>query len=803
MIIHLEASWDDATLERFALIISQQSIHVALQLNWILQGAIEDYQPENADGLMNPSYNALFYVRCVKLLRNLERCVVYGAPRTHELQQLFDEGKINQDEYEQLELADRQFNAENVLESVTLQFDEDVDKKLNGGDSRGGYLLYKRRVRKSHFSRKQWKMRYFKVNDRVLHCYNYDPRVGGKLIRAMPLEGATVTAVADKYPHLFEVKNHNYIYRARAADDAERVRWVEMIREESDCRSLYDHRLSSVRAGNDDDSSVMTELSPAQLVRYNLFNDERHFVRAITDIAETLRFKERNDRKKEAPGLVEQLKVSEAVYIPLCNSTDIWRRVDSALPKETRVFNTNERCPTLLYFLSKRGEGGKDRTADVGNFLSDFLKDSEHDENIKNGHSTSEDSGDKLEGEKTTVDGIDKIYSTEDTIEAVAKSEDGKEGSDTASRSIWHEDKPKRTAVVKEFMKEHMRQALPKNIAKQIEEKRARSRRSILDMATLPMQSVKIVNALTHDEDDDAKTTVSECDIDEASLNRAKEIICGGEDWNDKCERLLAENEKKSESENDESIHEIQALISKSNDDLRQEVFVMQMIHYYKSVFIKEGLPIWLHTYRILSTSKTTGFLEFISNSTSIDGLKKSEGYPAKGGLRQYFLNVYGPENSTSFKTAQNNFMKSLVGYSLVSYLLGLKDRHNGNIMIDIKGHLIFIDFGFAMGMAPGHEFSMERAPFKLTADYVEVMGGRKSACFAEFERLFVAGFEAARANSQVALGLVEIMMYKSNFPCFTGSRYGNGISLKKFEDRLMLDVSDAKIKKKALHLIR
>jgi len=145
---------------------------------------------------------------------------------------------------------------------------------------------------------------------------------------------------------------------------------------------------------------------------------------------------------------------------------------------------------------------------------------------------------------------------------------------------------------------------------------------------------------------------------------------------------------------------------------------------------------------------------------------------------------------------------QSLVGYSLVSFLLGLKDRHNGNIMIDIKGHLIFIDFGFAMGMAPGHEFSMEKAAFKLNEDYMDLMGGPTSECFKEFKRLFVAGFEAARANAQVALGLVEIMMYKSNFPCFTGNRYGKGISLRRFESRLMLDVPDKNVRKKAMHLI-
>ena len=104
--------------------------------------------------------------------------------------------------------------------------------------------------------------------------------------------------------------------------------------------------------------------------------------------------------------------------------------------------------------------------------------------------------------------------------------------------------------------------------------------------------------------------------------------------------------------------------------------------------------------------------------------------------------------------------------------------------------------------MAPGHEWSFERAPFKLTQDYVDVMGGIGSEAFKEFTTLFVNGFKAARSNSLTALGLVEIMMYKSNYPCFTGTRYGGGVSLKRFEKRLMLDVPDSKVDKKARKLI-
>ena len=75
-----------------------------------------------------------------------------------------------------------------------------------------------------------------------------------------------------------------------------------------------------------------------------------------------------------------------------------------------------------------------------------------------------------------------------------------------------------------------------------------------------------------------------------------------------------------------------------------------------------------------------------------------------------------------------------------------IKDRHNGNIMIDREGHVIHIDFGFMFGIAPGGTFSLEdSAPFKLTAEMVDLMGGPAAGGYRHFQQLFVDGFMAAR----------------------------------------------------------
>ncbi|KAL7577731.1 hypothetical protein ACA910_010495 [Epithemia clementina (nom. ined.)] len=877
MIIHLEVDWDDAVLERFALVIAQQSMHFALQLNWILQGAIEDYCPENVvDGSPNPSYSPLFYTRCLTLKKNIERVVVYGKPRTQELQRLYEQGQITKEEMKILEMADRRFNALQITSQDAVEESQHVGS-LDGlmsvkmpiivpKEAEGG----EKNKRNKNKVTNEWVTRYCVMEKTVLDCYvvpngcmsapgpyvKYDKSTL-RLDRAMSLDKAVIEAPNTKFE--IKIQTPLYSFFLQCSSYPEAKLWHRRLQEES--------RASVLFSTSDDDTTIKQDLTKSQLNRYEFFHHEREFVHALTQVAEDLRMNERSQRKVLAPEMVGALKIPPTVYLPLVKSTDLWRRVAVALSKETKVFNTKERCPIILHFGSRRGEMIKnmrvDPNLDVAEYMhAHFDLNEEENENMEMEmepvpEAEFEDQSEAFEVKDLAKKGVDGVPSEgkgttgeNDDDEGYEtpeeKDEDGGDGkkeekaggdrdmidSNHGSISnVWDGDAvdghtPRRGTRVKNFLSNTMVQ-IPSKLRTRLERNRSVS---VIDRQTAVQPLVPILegsrgekaaeefdNASVGDgmvvsverssimvKDNLVLGALDEGDIDIESINRAKMFVSGGMVWAEKSAAMLEEAKKDLMLNDEENVQlEISSCLAKSYDDLRQEVFIMQMIHYYKSVFAQAKLPLWLRTYRILSTSSSTGLLEFLTDATSLDGLKKSDGYPTEGGLRKYFEMVYGSPDSKAFKAAQTNFMQSLAGYALVSYLLGLKDRHNGNIMIDTRGHLVFIDFGFALGMAPGHEFSMERAPFKLTKEYIEVMGGVGSECYKEFERLFVAGFEEARKNYQIALGLVEIMMFKSNYPCFSGSKYGNGKALVRFEKRLMLNVPDHRVRKRALKLIK
>ena len=203
--------------------------------------------------------------------------------------------------------------------------------------------------------------------------------------------------------------------------------------------------------------------------------------------------------------------------------------------------------------------------------------------------------------------------------------------------------------------------------------------------------------------------------------------------------------------------HKIFRCIFKTNEDLRQEQFATQLINEFYQIFKLENTGCWLNTYEIISTGHNSGLVEMVDNTLSLDQLKQKTKHIS---LKDFYINYYGKgtTDSNSYKNAMNNYVASLAGYSLVCYFLQIKDRHNGNILIDNQGHLIHIDFGFLLSNAPGKGLKFENAPFKLSQDMVDCLGGVEGKYFQEFRKLLKKGFLAVNKHRHKIIILVEMM---------------------------------------------
>ena len=195
---------------------------------------------------------------------------------------------------------------------------------------------------------------------------------------------------------------------------------------------------------------------------------------------------------------------------------------------------------------------------------------------------------------------------------------------------------------------------------------------------------------------------------------------------------------------------QIKSFIAKANDDLRQESLTMQLIKCFSDIFKKGEIPLKLKTYEIIITSANSGLIEFIPNTLSIDALKKK----INGIDLNIFFRSFFNEN---FEEAQKNFCESLAGYSLITYLLNIKDRHNGNILIDMNGNIIHIDFGFILGISPGN-LNFENAPFKITKEYIDILDGQDSNIFQYFKSLLVRGFIILKHHFDIFVKIIDIM---------------------------------------------
>lgn len=220
-------------------------------------------------------------------------------------------------------------------------------------------------------------------------------------------------------------------------------------------------------------------------------------------------------------------------------------------------------------------------------------------------------------------------------------------------------------------------------------------------------------------------------------------------------------------------------LMFKVGDDLRQDQLVIQIIQLMNRLLLNENVDLKLTPYKIIATGPTEGAIQFVPNSTLAHVLAEYHGILP-------FLQHHYPDQSQDLGVCEwvmDNFVRSCAGYSVITYILGVGDRHLDNLLICPNGVFFHADFGYIFGQDP--------KPFpplmKLPPQIIEAFGGANSVNYNKFRNYCFVAYSILRKNSNLILNLFELMR-NSSIPDIARDPEG---SVLKVKEKFCLDMSE------------
>lgn len=248
------------------------------------------------------------------------------------------------------------------------------------------------------------------------------------------------------------------------------------------------------------------------------------------------------------------------------------------------------------------------------------------------------------------------------------------------------------------------------------------------------------------------------------------------------------------------------ALMFKIGDDLRQDQLVIQIITLMDQLLKNENLNLKLTPYKILATSPNAGLIQFVPNETLDSVLSKSYPEGPHESSSSAAANGNGPVNGNGILSylqlhsrimqqqeepevesvlgkkkesiplreqqkaittdlgvsniVMDNYVKSCAGYCVITYILGVGDRHLDNLLLSPNGKFWHADFGYILGRDP--------KPFpplmKLPIQVIDGMGGMNHENFNIFKSYCFITYTTLRRNSNLILNLFQLML-NANIP--------------------------------------
>ncbi|EKM57844.1 uncharacterized protein PHACADRAFT_192977 [Phanerochaete carnosa HHB-10118-sp] len=199
-------------------------------------------------------------------------------------------------------------------------------------------------------------------------------------------------------------------------------------------------------------------------------------------------------------------------------------------------------------------------------------------------------------------------------------------------------------------------------------------------------------------------------------------------------------------------------IIFKDGDDMRQDQLVIQIFTLMDRLLRKENLDLKVSPYDVLATGPTQGMAQFIPSKTIAAIVSEN------GTLLNYLRAHHPDEGSVGTYGVEPGIYLGLTemiaGYCVMTYLLGVGDRHLDNLLLAPDGHFFHVDFGYILGRDP----KPLAPPVKVCKEMVDAMGGVQSVHYARFKNFCFTAFTILRKSANLILNLATLMV-DANIP--------------------------------------
>jgi hypothetical protein len=183
-------------------------------------------------------------------------------------------------------------------------------------------------------------------------------------------------------------------------------------------------------------------------------------------------------------------------------------------------------------------------------------------------------------------------------------------------------------------------------------------------------------------------------------------------------------------------------------EDVRKDQIILSITNLME-ILVKEeeGIDLGIVNYKVFPLDNNRGIIEIIDDSDTLYFIKEK--------IQSSILNyIMEKNNDLKIGDLRDKFIKSTAGYCVLTYLLGVGDRHLDNIMVTKDGRLFHIDYGYILGNDP----VFWNTTIRITPEIIEAIGGFQSEKYVEFKDICSKIFNVMRRNINLFMNIILLL---------------------------------------------